>query len=54
MGKRMQKKQHAGDQNHKMSKDLLREEFGGELGDYNAMKPYEGALESKNKNCDKE
>lgn len=53
MAKRIQKKQHAGDKNHTMSEDLLREEFGNELGDFNAAKSYELAAEagkSKKKN----
>lgn len=45
------RKKHAGDKNHKMSKDLLKEEFGPELGDYNAFKAFEGAIESKAEKC---
>lgn len=47
------RKQHAGDKNHKMSKDLLKEEFGTELGNFNAVKAFEGDIESKSKNQNK-
>jgi hypothetical protein len=47
MDKPVLRKKHAGDTNHKMSKDLLKEEFGTELGDFNASKAYEGAIEAK-------
>ncbi|MCA1031263.1 hypothetical protein LCL95_09525 [Bacillus timonensis] len=41
MADKVKRKKHAGDNNHKMSKDLLKEEFGTELGDQNASKAYE-------------
>ncbi|MFD1735515.1 hypothetical protein ACFSCX_02960 [Bacillus salitolerans] len=49
MAKRVQRKKHAGDNNHTMSKDLLQEEFGTELGNYNANKPVELVAEAKAK-----
>lgn len=53
MKKPVKRKQHAGDKNHKMSKDLLKEEFGTELGNINAVKAYEGAIASKCKQNNK-
>jgi hypothetical protein len=41
MRKEVKHKKHAGDKNHVMSKDLLKEEFGHEMGDPNAAKAYE-------------
>ncbi len=41
MRKEVKHKKHAGDKNHVMSKDLLKEEFGHEMGDPNSTKAYE-------------
>jgi hypothetical protein len=46
MTKQVQRKKHAGDNNHTMSKDLLQEEFGTELGNFNVNKPAELIAES--------
>ncbi|MFZ3589574.1 hypothetical protein ACOI1C_09880 [Bacillus sp. DJP31] len=45
----MAKGLHPPDNNHTISKDLLKEEFGTELGDYNANKAFELVSEAKSK-----
>ena len=50
MRKKVTRKQHAGEKNHVMSKDLLKEEFGHELGDPNASKAYELLADTNRKN----
>ncbi|MDF0728842.1 hypothetical protein PY093_19710 [Cytobacillus sp. S13-E01] len=52
MRKEVKKKQHAGDKNHVMSKDLLKEEFGHEMGDPNASKAYELLADTNRKDKD--
>ncbi len=43
----MAKGLHPPDNNHTISKDLLEEEFGSELGNYNANKAFELLAESQ-------
>jgi O-methyltransferase involved in polyketide biosynthesis len=49
MTQRVKRKKQAGAHNQTVSKDLLKEEFGSELGDYNATKAFELIAEGKSK-----
>ncbi len=44
---------HPPDNNHTITKDLLKEEFGTELGDYNSNKAFELISEAKSKSKSK-
>ncbi|WP_223700588.1 hypothetical protein [Sutcliffiella deserti] len=49
--KKKQKQAHK--HSHAIPEQILKEEFGPELGDPNAMKAFEGAIEAKNKASNK-
>lgn len=48
-GSKKKKQQQAHKSDHAISEDILKEEFGTEFGDPNAIKAFEHAIESKNK-----
>ncbi|WP_078381311.1 hypothetical protein [Sutcliffiella halmapala] len=52
-GSKTKKQKQAHKHDHAIPQDILKEEFGTELGDPNAIKAFENAIESKNKSTNK-